>query len=711
MTFAAAAPVEDFLQRLARAVRQFHTYPATSPLCAEAVAACHTTLNAIDHRERLTFRVAPDRLIVDDMRIGATIVSHELARRLHSARVAALDVDLHATPRHLSQFCARLVQCDSLSTTKTTLAELLADDGVDTIVPMMALRPEVLDVGVPAAPLCDLVAHEQQRRQTWFAAGTPVSHLYPPDKGWVRLDPATRLDHISLVDLAVLVNDPAALATMLLRLTDDDPVGPEERNSALERKFSDVATLFTSLDPRLARVMFAKLARAVLELEPARRKNLLRRTILPGLLDGRSDGAVLRDFPDIDLVDSLFLLLELEAAAPEVLATALHRLDLPSERRDAVVPLLHARLHGTRHQGPDDSRRREIDRLAGGLIRVDSAAGRDFSEFAAFDLSIDDQASAAIAAARDAIGAANAPVFRLGLLAHLVRLQPNPTVADALLRQAMALFGHLERSARWQDLASWAATYCRLATALRPSRPDVATAITNALAAFQIPARIAALADLHDSNSENKRIANALAEAFGVTLVAGVLGLLDDPAAQSKASAVISLMCDHAPLLAPALAGQLPSVRGSTARAIVKVLGFAGAGYEAVIEEQLEHDDEQTSREALRALARIGSTQAAALVARRLQAGRVERRAAAEEALWRFPAAHARAQVRQLLGSRDFVLGHPDLASRLLTRAASSGAGTDSLQDVLPEIESLRFHFWNPGLVRVALKARELRTR
>ena len=124
---------------------------------------------------------------------------------------------------------------------------------------VMAPRPEVLDVGAPAAPLFDLVAHEQLRHQTWFTAGAPISYLYPPDKGWVRLDPGTSLDRISLVDLAVLVNDPVGLATMLLRLTDDDPVGAEERTSALERKFSDVATLFTSLDPRLARVMFGKL--------------------------------------------------------------------------------------------------------------------------------------------------------------------------------------------------------------------------------------------------------------------------------------------------------------------------------------------------------------------------------------------------------------------------------------------------------------------
>ena len=92
--------------------------------------------------------------------------------------------------------------------------------------------------------------------------------------------------------------------------------------------------------------MFSKLARAVLDLGPERRTDLLRRTILPGLLDGRADGAVLRDFPNVDLAESLCLLMDLETAAPELLTTALDRLELPAERRQAVAPLMEARLRG-----------------------------------------------------------------------------------------------------------------------------------------------------------------------------------------------------------------------------------------------------------------------------------------------------------------------------------------------------------------------------
>jgi hypothetical protein len=704
--------IEEFLHLLARTVRQFHTYPPTSPLCAEAIAACHKALASLGRRDRLALRVTPTELVVDAVGVGAgTIVEQELVRRLHRAQVIALDIDRVATPRHLSHFCSTIVRCGRLAKTKVTFAELLVDSGVDTIVPLMAHRPEVLDIGAPLAPLCDLVGHEQQRRQPAFAAGGSVDCLYPLDKGWVRLDPNTRLDDVSLIDLAVLVDDPAEMAAILLRLTDDDAIGAEEGKTALERKLTDLTTLFASVEPRLARVMFGKLARAVLDLEPARRTDLLRRTILPGLLDGRADGSVLSDFPDVDLADALCLLLELETAAPEILTAALNRLGLSSDRREALIPLIDANLR--RDAGgrvpAEKPMEREADRLARRLVRVDAAPGKDFSELAAFDLSIDEQTASAIVAAREEIDATDIPCTQLGCLLHLVRLEPNPSVGNAFLRRVLALFAELERCERWQVLVAWASRYRQLAAELQERRPDVADAISAALASFQVPARVSALVALHARGAETRRIANAVVEAFGVAVVPGLIALLDDPTQHSKAPATISLMCEHAQLLAPRLVLHLDHAGVSTTRAIVRSLGFAGAGYEAAISEFLAHADEQTSQEALRALARVGTTQAAVLVARQLQAGSVRSRATAEEALWRFPAARAAAQVRQLLGSRDFVVRRPEVAARLLARAAH--AGTHGLEEVLADLEPLRFRFWNPGLVRVALKARELRGR
>ena len=451
-----------------------------SPLCVDAIAACRQSLVALQTRDRIAARVTPHELVVDDTSVGAgTVIEHELVRRLHRARVAAIEIDRDATIRDLSRFCEDVSRGDDYDRKNVTLAEVLVEHGVDRIVLRIAHRPEVLQVGVPRAPLCDLVEAERRRQHAAPPADGPVNHLYPPDKGWVRLDPAATFDTVSLIDLTVLVEDPSQVATMLLRLTDDEPVGAEASERALEQKFSDVAMLFSALDPRLTRMMFAKLARAVLDLEPDRRKDLLKRTILPGLLDGRADGTVLRDFPDVDLAESLFLLLDLETAAPEVLTTALNRLELAPERRESVVPLLEKRLRGEAPAG--GASEGGIERYARKLIRVEPAAGKSFAEFAAFDLSMDDHAAAALAAVRTAMSSTDVVKAQLRCLWSLVRIEPNPTVVEELLARSTALLAELERALRWQDLAGEIAAYRQLVDALSVPRPDVADTIAKML--------------------------------------------------------------------------------------------------------------------------------------------------------------------------------------------------------------------------------------
>ena len=349
------------LRLLARATRQFHTYPAASPMCIDAVMACHEALKAVAHRDRISARVTPREFVIDEVPIGAgSVIEHELTRRLFRLRVASIDIDREATPRHLTRFCVDLVESDDHDGGDMTFAERLVEHGVDSIVVEMMHQPAVLDVGAPPAPTRDLLDHERQRRDELTQPDAPVSYLYPPDKGWVRMDPAQRLDAVSLVDLVVLVNDPADVATMLLRLTGDDMSGPDVKERALERKYSDITMLCSALDPRLAQIMFGKLAKAVLKLEPDRRNNLLQRTILPGLLDGKADGRVLHDFPDVDLAESICLLLDLETAAPEVLSAALNRLDLAPERRAALEPLIN-----DRQRARQDGETRDVSTMEG----------------------------------------------------------------------------------------------------------------------------------------------------------------------------------------------------------------------------------------------------------------------------------------------------------------------------------------------------------
>jgi hypothetical protein len=195
---------------------------------------------------------------------------------------------------------------------------------------------------------------------------------------------------------------------------------------------------------------------------------------------------VLRDFPDADLADSLCILLELEAAAPEVLSAAIDKLDLPAERRDAVLPLIDARLRGdSASDAPDpQAKEREIDRFARKLVRVE-ATGKDFSDFSAFDLSLDEQTTTAIAAVQDTIDKTDLPAAQLGCLSSLVRLESSTTIVDALLGRALVLFGELERRGQMNDWRP--GRHCRNWPSSSRGRPDVADAISNALVAFLCP--------------------------------------------------------------------------------------------------------------------------------------------------------------------------------------------------------------------------------
>jgi hypothetical protein len=706
--------VEGALQLLARAIRQFHTYPATSPMCVDAVMACHDALKSIQHRDRVASRVGPHDLIVDETNIGAgTVVEQELTKRLFKLRVASLEIECHATPRDLSRFCIDLVESEDPQTGEITFAEKLAEHGVGAIIPEMAQRPVVMDVGVPQAHATELITHERRRQVEAQLAqpDAPVSYLYPPDRGWVRTDPAQGLSQVSLLDLVVLVDDPADIATMLVRLTDDDITGPDAKQSALERKYSDVTRLFSALDPRLAQVMFGKLARAVLNLDSDRRNNLLQRTILPGLLDGDANGKVLRDFPDMDLAESICLLLDLETAAPEVLSAALNRLDVSTERRAALVPLIEERMRTTRGgESADVSLGSSgVERHARELIRINTTQETDFSEFAAFDLSMDAQAELAVVEVRAGIAATDIPMAQLLCATQLVRIERNPGLVEAFMRRALDLLGTLERAGRWNDLIEAVEGYGRIGEELGTRRPDVTDVISKAMSDYCTPTRLLALATLHERDDEGRAMAQRMLTALGPALVPGLIELMNRSAHEAKARALVPLMCEMAPTLAPTLASQLDSCGATAARVIVKILGYAGTGHEGLVARLAEHQDGQVAREAMRALARIGTPTAAALVARQIRDGRDDRHSAAEDALWHFPPAQTATQVRELLRSREFVLSHPQTAARLIDRAGQSRV--QGLDDTLTKLEALRFRFWKPSLVQVALKARELRAR
>jgi hypothetical protein len=701
--------VDEFLHLLARAIQQFHTYPPGSQMCLSAIEACQRALVVLEARDQVTFRVMPRELIVDEVGVGAgSVIEQELARRLHSASIAQMTIERAASNRELARFCFDLVQCDTRHGLQLSLIDLLEEHGVGRIALRAAYRPQVLEISAPSGPVATLIAHQRSKREELFAAGGHIDHLYPPDKGWVRVDPTARFEQVSLVDLALLAQDPATLAGMLLRLTEDDVSDVEGDGDALSRKFSDVATLFAALDPRVSRVMFGKLARAVLDLEPSRRQSLLRRTILPGLLDGKIDGNVLKDFPDVDLAESICLLLDLETAAPEVVTSALARLDLTPERHAAVLPLVQSRVDARVATKPQDS---GLDAHARKLTRIDREKARSFAEFAAFDLSLDEQVVASLEGITTGISNSDPVLVQLDCLLRLIRLEPNPEVVQRFAARASRFVEALEGEGRWSEMASWLARQRELENGFRESRPDVADVIAAGLAGFCTIHRAARLVELAGRDDEGRAAANGIVEALGPSVGPALLDAVRQQAASSKeaARAAVQLLCDHAKLVAPALANSLPAAGDAMHWVIARVLGNAGSGYEPPLGALLTSPDEQAVREAFRSLAKIGTARAAALVAAQVDQGRGWVGGAAEQTLWHFPRSEADRQLRELLGRREFVLRHPDVAGRLLDRAAQQGA--TNLTPILQTLVPLRYRFWNPALVRVARQARSMLTR
>jgi len=418
---------------------------------------------------------------------------------------------------------------------------------------------------------------------------------------------------------------------------------------------------------------------------------------------------VLRDFPDIELADALCLLLDLETAAPEVVSTALARLDLPADRNDAVLPLINQRLEG---RAPDAANETSIDAHARKLVRIDRDRAKSFAEFAAFDLSLDDNTASELDQIRDDIAATDIVSTQLACLLRLARLEANPEIVQRFADRAIHALEQMERDGRWTVLASWLPRYREIADAVRESRPDVSDVLERRLEGFCAHERAARLLDLAARDGDGRTVADAIIAALGAAVAPGLVaaGLASTTDAKDpRSKGALQVLADHARLVAPALTEALKGAEAAAARAAVRILGIAGSGYEEAIATQLTSRDEQTVREALRALAKTGTPKAAAAVRAAIERNGGWLSGAAAETLWHFPIVEAHKQIRDLLGQREFVIRKPEVAVRMLDRATQAGA--EGLEPVLPGLASLRFRIWSPALARVGRRAHALLAR
>jgi hypothetical protein len=211
------------------------------------------------------------------------------------------------------------------------------------------------------------------------------------------------------------------------------------------------------------------------------------------------------------------------------------------------------------------------------------------------------------------------------------------------------------------------------------------------------------LIPLYDSGGEGKTVALNVMDALGPTLSDAFASLLCDAHPSVSQRTMVAMLCQKAPVHAPAMVAALARCPDSARPLFVRILGFAGPGYETVVEEQFLVADEKVTREVLRALARIGSPLAAELVAARVHDRRAWLADSALESLWRFPPHIVKGHVLSLLANRAFVVGRPIVAMRLLNRLGRYSS--DGAEHVLRSVWALRYRVWKPAVVRVARRA------
>lgn len=701
--------LETFLALFAKAVRALHTYPVTSQVAADAVTACRANLAAIDGPDEISLTVTPDALLLHEHPVGESeFVKHELNRRIRRARVAGFTIQRDCTARDLTRFCLNLVRCSESIDGTISIGDLMAEDGIEAITVEVLSRREVLPVAPSMPAQRELVAHERRRREE-VPPNTRRVNLFPPHRGWIRLDPAESYDLVSLADLAILVDDPNELASLLHRLAEDNRAESASADTPLDRRFGDVSALFAGLEPRLSRVMFAKLARVLMDMETGRRQELLKRTILPSIFEGRPGASVLHALSDADLADALCLLFDAQSGSTGLAMSALDQLKLDPERRALIVPLMEAIMRARIDPalGLDAATAIALDQQARRLTRIEPTERRSFVELAGLDFRLDETAHTTIQNVCTGIRETDGLMMELLCLVNLIGLQPNPEVAASFVQSTMDRGNQLVQAGRWSDLATALERLCIVTAGLRERRPEVTALVDDALHTFATPEFASALLDQRAQDSEAQAMSVRVLDALGPAIVPALVSLLESGA--QSASGAVSLMSERASLFAPALADGIPSSDRQTRACIARVLGYAGAGFEDHLGGLCDPKDEKTTREALRSLNRIATARAAELVGVVTRDARNWLATAGVETLLRFHLETAGPAIRDVLAHRPFVITQPAAASRLMGRLRDSK--TPDLEPVLRDLWSLRFRIWNRALVRVARDAGALLNR
>ncbi len=670
---------------LALAVQRHRIYPASSPLCAESIEECAAALTEAGGIP-IELKVLPGGLRAGGSKLPETPANTELAERLFRADVERLTVAPTTSPKELQRFCIDLARRDRLQDSETTFPEALAERGVQGIRAEAATKLDILDFGVMSAERIEQLRQEQERREARADEGGDAAR-----RAWLRAETDCDLEALDLVDLAFLVENSSELARLLKQLADGRPQDADD-SDVLGESLAELIELYRGLSPRVANERFAALAQGVMMLDEGTRRSLTQSVLVPDLLETGKSAPLLLHFSDNVLAEGLRELSEAQIGGAGLVQMALARLPMPKDRSRGIMRM----VDGDSDEDPEE------DSVAAGKIRLEAESSQmDLKEYAALDLAVDAEAQARLDGIRDALASEDGIDARVSCYANLIRHVRNPDHVEAFLGEAAPLLeemieGDVGRAVRWIG------EFDAAASDVRAQRPDIADAVESFLGELCGPDFVR-LQVKEWTDDRGRKVSQELLAAFGSASARPLLRALEEEQSRGVRRRLVDFMCDQAERLAPALVEHLKSPSWTVVRNVVRVLGFAGPGYEAQVGAFLTHAEPRVAREAFLALARIGSPDAADLVAHRLLSENASLVELAQESVWLFPEPEVRRIASELLTDAAFYKRRPALAREFLRRLGSEGSKLPA--ELLRPLVQYRFAFWTPRLAALGWAA------
>lgn len=672
---------------LATAVQRHRLYPAASPLCAEAVAGVISHLARLQG-EAVEIRVEPEGIVCDGERPSGGALVRELGERLFRADIALLSLRSDVTPAELGRFCRIVGHWDRRGDRAGSIADRVIDEGAVGVQVKMVERIAV--IGTETLTSHDLRALEHDRSARAPEEGTASESL-----GFVRVDTEFPDAPLDLVDLACLHEDPGDLAVALEHVLEGH-LESVDRDRALAERMGDLIGLYGRLGPDTGAARMDALARAVLALPEETRARLLGEKLLPELLETGRSAPLFRSLPTEILKAVLTDGASRGFGVRGIVELVLARLDLPESRRDAL-----RRELGVSPSTPssDEGAGPPTSRIA---VGTGGPAEESLARYAALDLALDEEANTELERIRDAASREEGEL-RLRLLVDLVPLVRNADVLAEVVESAGSLLGDLVR-ARPRAATPWIREWVVRADSLREAFPEAAAVMDRTLCPLLAPDELRArAADLGEDAELSE-----LVLSFGPHAAGAFVEALEAEDVRATRRMLSDFMCAHADRLADGLVAYVGDPRWMVRRNVARTLGFAGPSYTPFLRTMLETDEDRVAREVLLALARIGTDEAAEVVAEIMRGTDAALAAMAADSLKRFPRGLARARARQLLSDPGVCARHPGPAAELMRRLLRRDAGSVEL---LTRLAGLRFRLWRPGSARLGWTAwRVLRT-